>query len=155
MTEPVNWLISNKPLPRPLSRREGGYGKGKDNSKKIFKVFKIMKKNLRYYLLMAALMVVVSMSAQMFAQEPVATMHSTSSMVGSGSSLPSAAVGGASTSYGENGAPSAPGGPNRLPPKPTDPLPDPVGATPWVLMVMMAAGYAFGKKVARTESQIH
>ena len=127
-----------------------------------------MKKNLRYYLLMAALMVVVSMSAQMFAQEPVATMHSTSSMVGSGSSLPSAAVGGSYTSYGESGTPSTPGkpsGPRRvidpddIEDKTTEsnaePFKDPVGAMPWVMMVMMAAGYAFGKKVARTESQIH
>ena len=52
-------------------------------------------KALRYLLSMIAVVSVLSVSAQTFAQQPEARMQSTSVMVGSGSSLPCAAVNGA------------------------------------------------------------
>ena len=59
----------------------------------------IMKKSLRYLLSMIAVVSVLSVSAQTFAQQPEAQMQSTSVMQGSGSNLPNAAVQGVSTTY--------------------------------------------------------
>ena len=107
----------------------------------------IMKKNLRYYLLIATLMAVASVSAQVFAQEPQASMGSTSSMVGSGSTLPSAAAEGTTTTY-SNGpiargisrpAYAADEG-DETPPDPKGPYEDPIGDG---VMVMLALGAAY------------
>lgn len=49
-------------------------------------------KTLRYLLMNLAIMSVLSISAHVLAQQPEATMHSTSAMQGIGSTLPSAAT---------------------------------------------------------------
>ena len=56
-----------------------------------------MEKTLRYLLITFAVMMVMSVSAQSLAQEPQIGFQSTSSMVGSGSTLPQAALEGVST----------------------------------------------------------
>ena len=56
-------------------------------------------KTLRYLLIAFAAMTVLSVSAQSMAQQPGTEFHSTSSMVGSGSTLPQAAQSGAYTTY--------------------------------------------------------
>lgn len=61
-------------------------------------------KTLRYLLTTCMFMTVMSMSAQGLAEQPQIGFQSTSSMVGSGSALPQAAVEGAYTTY-ETGTP--------------------------------------------------
>ena len=56
-------------------------------------------KTMRYLLITFAMMMVMSISAQEFAEMPRAEFHSTSSMVTSGSTLPQAAQSGAYTTY--------------------------------------------------------
>ena len=56
-------------------------------------------KAVRYLLIAFAVMTALSVSAQSLAQAPEAQMHSTSSMVGSGSALPQAVQCGAHTTY--------------------------------------------------------
>ena len=56
-------------------------------------------KTLRYLLIAFAAMTVLSVSAQSMAQQPGTEFHSTSSMVGSGSTLPQAVQNGAYTTY--------------------------------------------------------
>ena len=56
-------------------------------------------KTMRYLLITFAVMMVMSVSAQSLAQQPQAEFHSTSSMVGSGSTLPQAVQSGAYTTY--------------------------------------------------------
>ena len=65
-------------------------------------------KTLRYLLMVVAMVSVLGVYAQGTAQFPEATMQSTSTMVGTGSTLPQAAVSGASLA-GETPAAYAPG----------------------------------------------
>ena len=58
-------------------------------------------KALRYLLIAFAVMSVLSVSAQSLAQQPNTEFQSTSSMVGSGSTLPQAVQTGAYTTYDE------------------------------------------------------
>ena len=69
----------------------------------MFKEIKIMKA-LRYLLITFAVMTVISVSAQSLAQQPTTEFHSTSSMVGSGTTLPMAVEDGAFTTYDVNAA---------------------------------------------------
>ena len=69
----------------------------------MFKELEIMK-TLRYLLISFAVMMVMSAGAQSLAQEPTTEFHSTSSMVGSGSTLPMAVESGAYTTYDVNAA---------------------------------------------------
>lgn len=122
-----------------------------------------MKTNLKYYLMVAALMMVVSVVAQTY---PTVDMQSTSSMMGSGSQLPSAANSGVSmaalpeASVGEMPlAPkSAVRGPRRVggntgggPSDREDPYNDPIGAMPWMLMLLLCGGYAAAAAYRRRE----
>ena len=121
----------------------------------MFKVFKDMEtmkimKAMKFLLIVLGLASVLSLSAQTFAEQPVVQMHSTSAMMGSGSELPQAAVTGTYTTY-SSGPSYAPRGPQReadkgdgdTPPSdPEGPMENPVGDTPWVLMALLAAGYA-------------
>ncbi|MBO7457645.1 MAG: hypothetical protein J6T80_00110 [Paludibacteraceae bacterium] len=103
-------------------------------------------KTLRYLLIVVALLSILSVSAQGLAQQPEATMHSTSTMVGSGSTLPSAAVTGVSTTYSPA---KTPNGPRRAasdedegdtpPPDPHGPNEDPLGDVLWPLMLCACA----------------
>ena len=105
-------------------------------------------------MIVVAMLSVLSVSAQMLAQLPEATMHSTSAMVGSGSSLPSAASSGAvvtGSSLGSYSPANAPSRPRRVigdddkDDKETggwdDPMKDPIGDAALPL-ALMAAAYA-------------
>ena len=70
-------------------------------------------KALRYLLIVVAMLSVLSVSAQMLAQLPEATRHSTSAMVGSGSALPSAAANGAVVTGEQPGTYSPANAPSR------------------------------------------
>lgn len=56
-------------------------------------------KNVRFLLIIIAMVSFLGAHAQGLAQRPVAQMQSTSVMVGSGSTLPQAAISGTSTTY--------------------------------------------------------
>lgn len=111
-------------------------------------------KTLRYLLMSLAIVSVLSISAQEPAQdwgkEPESRMQSTSAMAGSGSTLPSAAVTGVSTTYGSNNAPSGPrkigGGNSGGGDGPTNP--DDIWSTPlgdaMLLLALLAITYGAG-----------
>lgn len=117
-------------------------------------------KAMKQLLIVIGLMSILSLNAQTLTEYPVAQMHSTSAMVGSGSALPSAA----STGYvsADDILPSySPSGPRRAaateddekdtppadPPGPNEP---PIGdAVPCLLL--LAAAYAL--RVARKRHQ--
>jgi len=116
-------------------------------------------KALRYLLIVVAMLSVLSVSAQMYAQLPEATMHSTSAMVGSGSNLPSAASSGVVVTGEQPGTYSpafASSRPRRAldgdedKPKPGQPFPIGDAALP---LALMAAAYiilrAFRRRQAR------
>ena len=120
---------------------------------------KIMKA-MKFILIVLGLASVLSLSAQMFAEQPSMQMHSTSAMMSSGSELPQAAVTGTYTTY-TSGPSYSPRGPqrgasdedttdeNNPPADPPGPNEYPLGDTPWVLMHLLALGYALrvGKKI--------
>lgn len=110
-------------------------------------------KAMKSLLIVLGLASVLSISAQTFAEQPTVQMHSTSAMMSSGSELPQAAVTGVSTTYTSNGVGSTytPTGPQRdggnRPGDNAEPYP--LGDTPWLLMLLLAVGYALrvGKKI--------
>ena len=118
---------------------------------------KIMKA-IKLVLIVFGLVSVLSLSAQTFAEQPSMQMHSTSAMMGSGSELPQAAISGVSTTYSSStyGGVSGPkrigggdgGGQEEDPENPEDVYYTPLGDTPWLLMLLLALGYALrvGKK---------
>ena len=110
-------------------------------------------KAMKFILIVLGLASVLSLSAQMFAEQPTVQMHSTSAMMSSGSELPQAAVTGTYTTY-SSGPSYAPRGPQRgadngdgAPEDPPGPNEYPLGDTPWLLMLLLALGYAL--RVAR------
>ena len=111
-------------------------------------------KTLKYILLISLVCVSLPMAvAQSWAQQPGTEFHSTSTMMGSGSELPMAAVDGVMTAEatGNNmgGDAYRPTGPQRVDPNtpPEDPYDGPLGDTPWFFMLLLALGYAL--RVAR------
>ncbi len=117
-------------------------------------------KTLRYLLMVVAMVSVLGVYAQGTAQFPEATMQSTSTMVGTGSTLPQAAVSGASLA-GETPAAYAPGRAGHIrkigggnteggPEDREDPYKDPIGDVFWPLM-LLACAFAFGKWIAKTK----
>ena len=120
-------------------------------------------KALRYLLIVIAMVSFLGVKAQGLAQRPEIKMQSTSGLVGSGSTLPSAAVQGAyvtGTAIGTYSPASQPGGPRRITINPGDepgpdegensePWKDPIGDAALPLM-MLALAYvcvrAFLKK---------
>lgn len=110
---------------------------------------KIMKA-MKLLLIVFGLVSVLSLSAQTFAEQPSMQMHSTSTMMGSGSELPQAALTGTYTTYSSSSGSSSgymPTGPQRAsddtpPADPDGPMQEPLGDTPWVLMALLVAGYA-------------
>lgn len=128
----------------------------------MFKVFKGMEtmkimKATKFLLIVFGLASVLSLSAQTFAEQPTMQMHSTSTMIGSGSTLPNAASSGfisADDNLNSSSNNNTPSGPRRAkedgetPPDPPGPNEYPLGDTPWLLMLLLALGYALrvGKK---------
>ena len=112
---------------------------------------KIMKA-MRFLLIVLGLSTVLTLSAQSFAEQPVVQMHSTSAMMGSGSELPQAAITGTYTTYSSgSGSSFSPRGPQRSledddqedkPDGWDEPFDEPVGNVPWLLMLLLALGYA-------------
>ena len=105
------------------------------------KELKIMKA-LRYILIVVSMLSVLNTNAQVSTQDwgkqPEAQMHSTSVMQGSGSTLPSAAVTGVSTTYYSPA--KAPNGPRReRPGDNSDPYKDPIGDALLPLALMACA----------------
>ena len=115
---------------------------------------KVMKA-MKLLLIVLGLASVLSLSAQTFAEQPSVQMHSTSTMMSSGSELPQAAVTGTYTTY-SSGSSYSPRGPQRAaddgdtPPTDNPPGPNqfPIGDTPWLFMLLLVAGYIVrvGKK---------
>ena len=123
-----------------------------EDSRLTFKEMEIMKA-IKLVLIVFGLVSVLSLSAQTFAEQPSMQMHSTSTMMGSGSELPQAAVTGTYTTY-TSGPSYSPRGPQRgaadgenPPADPDGPNEYPLGDTPWLLMLLLVAGYAL--RVAR------
>ena len=110
----------------------------------MFKEIKVMK-TLRYLLIAFAAMMVLSVSAQSMAQEPQVGFQSTSSMVGSGSTLPQAAQSGAYTTYDMDQEIARGKGVIRTWADDEDPdapaEPNPIGDGLWAL-IALAVGYA-------------
>ena len=108
-------------------------------------------KAMKHLLIVISLMSILSLNAQTMVEYPVAQMQSTSSMVGSGSTLPNAAVSGF-ISADDNLPSYSPRGPQRAaateddeedtpPPDPNGPMEDPLtDAVPCLLL--LALGYA-------------
>lgn len=106
-------------------------------------------KAMKQLLIVISLMSILSLNAQTPTEYPVAQMHSTSAMVGSGSALPCAATTGV-ISADDNLPNSSPRGPRRardkdeddIPPSdPNGPMEDPLtDAVPCLLL--LALGYA-------------
>lgn len=122
---------------------------------------KIMKA-MKFLLIVLGLASVLSLSAQTFAEQPTVQMHSTSTMMGSGSELPQAAITGVSTTYG-NSTNNGVTGPKRIgggdgggqeedPENPEDVYGTPLGDTPWVLMALLVGGYALRISLRRAQS---
>ena len=112
---------------------------------------------MKSLLIVLGLVSVLSLSAQTFAEQPTVQMHSTSAMMSSGSELPQAAVTGTYTTYSPSTSSNfTPTGPQRVaeegdtpPTDPPGPNEYPLGDTPWLLMLLLALGYALrvGKKI--------
>ena len=110
-------------------------------------------KALRYLLIAFAVMTALSVSAQSLAQAPEAQMQSTSSMVGSGSTLPQAVQTGAYTTYDEGvTAPAHKPGVKTRPPDWEDPYDDPIGDAAWPL-ALCALAYLI-MRVARRRKRV-
>lgn len=126
---------------------------------------KIMEKTLRYLLIVMVMVSFLGANAQGLAQQPEAQMHSTSVMVGTGSSLPQAASTGTYTTGTTPGtySPASFSGSKRAtmddndddgwededePDKPGEPFP--IGDAAWPLM-LLALAFAIGKWLARTK----
>ena len=112
-------------------------------------------RTLKYILLISLVSVSLQMAvAQSWAQQSGTEFHSTSTMMGSGSELPMAAVDGVMTAdvvgNGMGGDNYIATGPQRVSPDtpPEDPFDGPLGDMPWLLMLLLALGYALrvGKK---------
>ena len=113
---------------------------------------------MKHLLIVISLMSILSLNAQTMVEYPVAQMQSTSSMVGSGSTLPNAASSGF-ISADDNLPSSSPRGPRRVideddkeeekPESWEDPFKDPItDAVPCLLL--LAIGYAIylGRKTS-------
>ena len=117
-------------------------------------------KALRYLLIVVAMLSVLSVSAQMYAQLPEATMHSTSAMVGSGSNLPSAASSGVvvtgeqpgtySPAFASSRPRRALDGDDEDKTKPGQPFPIGDAALP---LALMAAAYALLRAFRRRQAR--
>lgn len=110
-------------------------------------------KSLRYILIALGLLSILSISAQVLAQQPEATMHSTSVMQGAGSTLPSAITNGTvvtGEAIGTYTPANAPSRPRRViddddeeekPEGWKDPMKDPLGDA-LLPLALIAAAYA-------------
>lgn len=112
-------------------------------------------KTMKYILLIICVSFTIVLKAADFAMfasasVPKATFQSTSAMSLSGSSLSSAAKNMKVSDGFSNAENNTPRGPQRVNPNqpPEDPMDTPLGDTPWLLIALLALGYALrvGKK---------
>lgn len=116
-------------------------------------------KALRYLLMVVAMVSFLSVRAQGLAQQPNTEMHSTSVMVGAGSTLPQAAVTGVTTTENQASSPKHPGHIRRGNGDweddewgdTEDPWATPLGDAMWPLL-MLAAAYALLRVYKRKRS---
>ena len=104
-------------------------------------------KGMKQLLIVLGLISTLTLSAQRMVEYPVVQMHSTSTMIGSGSTLPSAAHTGY-ISADDNLAMHSPRGPQRAaadddeaPEDPNGPMEDPIGDIPWGIFFIAVAVY--------------
>jgi len=110
----------------------------------MFKERKQIMKTLRYLLIVVSMMSVLGLNAQNTTLFPEAKMHSTSAMIGSGSTLPSAAREGIVTTYSANDKKTYYSGPRRERPGDNkDPYEDPIGDAMLPMMMMIGAYCGF------------
>lgn len=117
----------------------------------MIKMIKIMKA-IKQLLIAIGLISVLTISAQTITEYPAPQMHSTSTMVGSGSTLPNAASSGfisADDNLNSSSNNNTPSGPRRAkeegddtPPDPNGPMENPLGDAILPLL-LLAAGYVF------------
>lgn len=103
-------------------------------------------KALRYLLMVVAMVSFLSVRAQGLAQQPNTEMHSTSVMVGAGSTLPQAAIDGVTTTTGQQAQAGRPGHVRKgwgsgegEPGDRPEPYEDPIGDAAWPLALCMMA----------------
>ena len=123
-----------------------------------------MMKTLKYILLISLVCVSLPMAvAQSWAQQPSTEFHSTSTMMGSGSELPMAAIDGVMTAEAPSSTTTDGSGfitgPQRVSPDnpPADPYDNPLGDTPWLFMLLLAGGYtlcAWRRTTKTTDSHL-
>lgn len=101
-------------------------------------------KTLKYIMTVITVVALAEVAHAQYASNPTYNFQSTSTMVGSGSSLPSAATSGVMTTYDENSSPSR-GNIRKVGPRPGDPGSVPVGSGVGVLL-LLAGGYALLQK---------
>ena len=113
-------------------------------------MIKIMKA-MKQLLIVVGLISALALNAQTITDYPVAQMHSTSAMIGFGSTLPNAASSGfiSADDILNSSSNNTPSGPRRAkeeddtpPANPPGPNEYPLGDTPWLLMLLLAVGYA-------------
>ena len=98
-------------------------------------------KAMKQLLIVIGLMGMLSLNAQNIYAMPSAQMSSTSAMVGSGSSLPQAAISGTHTTYDSDSSATPSNGPRKARPEDwEDPYEDPLGDAVLPLL-LLAAGY--------------
>jgi len=111
-------------------------------------------KTMRYLLMIIATASVLGLKAQNLAQFPEAKMHSTSIMVGSGSSLPQAAIEGVVTTYAANNSAYVSGPRRSRPGDNKEPYEDPLGdaVLPMMLMAILFAGFVYYRRKKKVKS---
>ena len=109
-------------------------------------------KAMKYILIVIALISMLTVQANVWSQQPNACMHSTSTMLGSGSSLPQAAISGTYTTYDSYESGSLSRGPKKAaakededeedtpPADPNGPNEPPLGDA-LLPLLLLAAGY--------------
>lgn len=99
----------------------------------------MIMKTLKYIMTVITVVALAEVAHAQYASNPTYNFQSTSTMVGSGSSLPSAATAGVMTTYDEDYS-SSRGNIRKVGPRPGDPGSVPVGSGVGVLL-LLAIGY--------------
>lgn len=124
-------------------------------------------KAIKQLLIAIGLISVLTISAQTITEYPAPQMHSTSTMVGSGSTLPNAASSGfisADDNLNSSSNNNTPSGPRRAkeegddtPPDPNGPMENPIGdaVLPMMLLAVVYGIYLRRKNCVRTSDSGH
>ena len=123
------------------------------------KALKIMKKTLKYLLIVAMISLTSVLSAtnvvaQNLAQQPEAQMKSTSVMPSSGSTLPQAAIEGVTTTYSPSTPPSGPRRVGRDDNAGEPGFDEPIGDAPWAVIVLFGILYVIKRKYMKRKKSV-